>query len=326
MTTLIEVAKLAGVSKSTVSRYFNQGYVSDQARIQIEAAIKATDYSPNRMARSLKAQSSGMVGLVIPRFESPSASLVMAGADDIAYENNQQLLIANTNRDSQRELTAIRTLQQQRVDALITMTHNNEDYLLEAAQTLDIPLLIIGQSYKKLNYISYDDYKAGQILAQKAYNLGHRKISFIGVDPNDLAVGQIRQAGFIDYFEKQGISVQVIRSHFSQSENFALADQLLQAGTETYIACATDQIALAFLSVANDLGFRVPEDLSISGFGGYREGQILAPKLTSVAYPYRQAGKLAMSVILSGLQRHSQTIYQKVLDVELIPGQSLGPI
>lgn len=326
MTTLIEVAKLAGVSKSTVSRYFNQGYVSDQARIQIEAAIKATDYSPNRMARSLKAQSTGMVGLIIPRFESPSASQVMAGADDIAYENDQQLLIANTNLDSQRELSAMKTLQQQRVDALITMTHNDEDYLFEETQTLDIPLLIIGQAYKKLNYISYDDYKAGQLLAQKAYNLGHRKIIFIGVDPSDLAVGQIRQAGFLDYFERQGISVRVIRSHFSQSENFALADQLLRAGTESYIACATDQIALAFLSVANDIGIRVPEDLSLSGFGGYREGQVLSPKLTSVAYPYRQAGKLAMSVILSGLPRRSPAIYQKVLDVELLAGQTLGPV
>ncbi|MGV3174789.1 LacI family DNA-binding transcriptional regulator [Aerococcus suis] len=323
MATLIEVANQAGVSKSTVSRYFNNGQVSEQARNKIEAAIKQTGYQPNKMARSLKATSSHLIGVIIPRFESPAVGQMLKGIDKIATQYHQQLLIINTNQDVKRELQALDTLASQRVDGIVNLTQNQADTLLQKQLKLDIPQIIMGQPYQELSYVAFDDYQSGAQLTEAIAEKGHQKITYIGVDETDYAVGQLRKQGVLSAAKAKRIQVDIIQSTFNQQDNLPLARKVIEETTSTAILCATDQMALAFARAIGEANKQIPNDIAIAGFGGYQEGQLLHPNLTTMAYPYEQAGELAIQYLNQLVNNKSEHPIQELLMPQWIEGESL---
>ena len=111
--------------------------------------------------------------------------------------SHQQLLIINTNQDVKRELQALDTLASQRVDGIVNLTQNQGDTLLQKQLKLDIPQIIMGQPYQELSYVAFDDYQSGAQLTEAIAEKGHQKITYIGVDETDYAVGQLRKQGVL---------------------------------------------------------------------------------------------------------------------------------
>ena len=321
MTTLNDIARMAGVSKSTVSRFFNQGQVSAETRDRIQQVVDATNYQPNNLARSLKARSTDLIGVVLPRFDSASVVKVMGGIDSVAHHHHQQLLIVNADLDPDRELAHIYALDKQRVDAIIVFTRNEEEALLRVSREIDAHLIVLGQDYDDLAYVAYDDYGAGQKVAQYLQDLGHQDVLYVNVDGSDPAVGQERLQGFKDGLDKFDGKLEIIRSSFQRSANYDLALEILPKTSAAYVICATDRMAIAFLKAAQELNIRIPEDLSISGFGGYSEGRFVHPTLTTVTYPYEEAGRQAMELALD-LVKGTPCKIHVVLPTELETGHS----
>ncbi len=119
MVTLNDIAKMANVSKSTVSRYLNQGSVSQKTKEKLDKIVKETGYQPNFLAQSLKPTRSNMAGVIIPRYDSPSTNTAMKGIDSVAYAENVQLMITNANLNLERTKQNMRLLQRQKVGAII---------------------------------------------------------------------------------------------------------------------------------------------------------------------------------------------------------------
>lgn len=301
MVTLSDIAKMANVSKSTVSRYLNNGSISRKTREKLDRIIKETGYQPNLLAQSLKAQKSGMVGVIIPRYDSPSTNQVLKGIDAIAHAEDVQLMIMNSNLNIGRTKKNIELLQRQKVGAIILLAAAIDEELKEQIQSLNTPILLVGQQLEGIPSYIYQDYEAGKIIAQHAIEYGHRHLLFVGVTEKDYAVGVLRKKGFYDTAKQHGISVDFIETEFSRSFSYKKALEFLPETKATYIAAATDHIAIGIFNACVELGIQVPHQLSLSGFGGYSETQNVLPHITTVEYPFYQMGETVMKEAIQTL-------------------------
>lgn len=311
MVTLKEIANLANVSKSTVSRYLNNGSVSEKTKKKLDKIVKETGYQPNRLAQNLKSSKSSMIGVIISRYDSPSTNIVMKGIDKVAYKENIQLIITNSNLNLNRTKQNLLMLQRQKVGAIILFATTFDKELNKMIKDSPIPVIIIGQELEDYPSFIYDDYKAGCLIAQHALALGHKKILFVGVTEDDYAVGVLRKKGFMDVVNKAEVSTEFIESSFSRMDNYKHALEYLPDTEATYVAAATDHIAIGISNACAELGISIPQDISLSGFGGYGVTQNVYPHITTVNYPFYEMGEIVMKEIVQ-MNQTSKKINKKV--------------
>lgn len=302
MVTLSDIAKMANVSKSTVSRYLNNGPVSKKTRDKIEEIIKETNYEPNILAQSLKAQQSHLIGVIIPRYDSPSMSQVLKGIDEVAYAEKMQLMIMNSNLDLDRTKENIRVMQRQKVGAILLSATMIDEELAQQIKTSKTPILLIGQTVEGIPSYTYQDYEAGQIIAQHAIDLGHRHLLFVGVTEEDYSVGVLRKKGFYDVAEANGATVEFIETEFTKSYSYEQALEYLPRTKATYIAAATDHIALGIMNAGFELGIEIPQEISVSGFGGYSETRNVMPHITTVQFPFYKMGERIVGEAIAAIK------------------------
>lgn len=288
---------MAGVAKSTVSRYLNNGSVSEKTKQKLQKIIEETGYVPNQFAQSLKAQRSNMIGVVLPRFDSPSTNQVLKGMDELAYQKGYQLVLTNSNLDIQREKENLSLLERQKVSGIILIASFLDDEIKQQITNLDIPILMIGQQIKQVHCLIHEDFEAGKRIAEYALELGHKQLLYVGVTADDNAVGVLRRDGFMQTVNEAGANVEFIETSFSRKEAYKQALDYLPTTQATYIAAATDQIAIGIANAAQDLNLSIPDDFSLSGFGGYSESEYAYPRITTVDYPFYELGRQALELI-----------------------------
>lgn len=295
MITISDIAKKAGVAKSTVSRYLNGGCVSQETRKKIDKVVKETGYVPNPFARSLKAKRTYMIGVIIPRLNSPSTNKVLTGMDTTCREKGYQWIITNSNQDQNREIENLYTLAKQKVDGIILLPKKISSKHEKAFEEISTPILVLGQRSKNIPSIIYSDYKAGKTIGEYALKLGHRSFLYVSVSEEDIAVGKERKKGFLDAVKKfPETKIKIITTDFQMDAAYKTALKTLSHLKASFIACATDTIALAFLKAAHQLNIPIPEFISLTGFGGYDTLSFVSPSITTIAYPYYEVGKLAV--------------------------------
>ncbi|WP_225743192.1 LacI family DNA-binding transcriptional regulator [Marinilactibacillus sp. Marseille-P9653] len=318
MVTIKDIAQRAGVAKSTVSRYLNNGSVSQKTRTKLDEIVKETGYTPNTFARSLKANKTNMIGVIIPRLNSASTNEVLNGIDEKARENGYELIITNANQDRERELGNIQTLVKQKVEGIILLAREITESHQSLIQEANLPFLVLGQRAESIHSIAYADYEAGQKIGRYAMELGHKSFLFFGVSEQDKAVGVERKQGFMDSLkEEKGMSVEIIETSFSKRIAYQDALKALPDTSASYIVCATDNIAIAVLKAAIEMNYAVPKDFSISGFGGYEETDYVQPSITTMSYPYKDMGIQAVEY-LTELINGTEIPYETLLQNELV--------
>lgn len=302
--TIQDIADLAGVSKSTVSRYLNGGSVGKKTRQKLEIIIDEYDYQPNMFAQSLKAKQSNIIGVVVPRLTSYSVHESLKGIDLYCEEKGYTTLIVNTYQDSQREIQALKTFGQQNVAGIIFYGRVITEEHLDVIERIAIPVVVLGQEARDIPYVIYNDYEAGRQIGQYVSRMGHQNVLYFGVTAEDKAVGVSRRQGVIDGLQS-GTKVEEVKTGFSIENAYQTGMRALLSTQATYAICATDNIALGVLKAARQLGIEVPTDLSISGFGGYAMGEAVHPSLTTIHYDFQKAGDLAAHQLLEVINKES---------------------
>lgn len=299
MVTIKDIAQQAGVAKSTVSRYLNGGSVSKKTKAKLDQIVNETGYAPNTFAQSLKAKKTNMIGTIIPRLDSFATNAILASIDKELRNRQYQLIITNTNQNVAREVENIYTLAKQKVDGIILLATVVTEAHRKAIAEVKIPVLLLGQSAEGLHTIVHQEYEAGFKMGSYATDLGHKQFLYFTVLKDDEAIGQLRSKGVLDALENgSGTSVEVIETNFSFSKAYEKAMSVLATTSATYILCATDNIALAVMKAAHTLGLSIPNDFSLSGFGGYEVTSIVTPTITTVKYPYKQLGSLSVTNLI----------------------------
>lgn len=322
--TIADIAREAGVSKSTVSRYFNNGYVKDETKEKIKAVIERTGFEPSAAASNLKSKQTRMIGVVAPTMTSPSTGRLLNAMDNALRELGYACLIITTDHQSTREIAAIEYLRSLRVDGIVLIATNLGQEHQALQKSSSVPFLVMGQKFPYGISIIYDDYQAGFTIGEYASKMGHRNITYIGVNGSDFAVGHERKRGVMDGLSHhaQVESLSLNETTFSYDQAREVARSILDQRTPDLIICATDQIALACFKEARLHNLSVPEDVSIIGFGGHDVGALITPALATVHFPNEEAGQLCARTIVQMIQGQAVPKLQ-VLGFEFDPGQSV---
>ena len=301
--TIKDIAKLTGFSKSTISRYLNNGYVSAEKAERIQSVIAKTGFQSNFFAARLKTKHSKLVGIILPRMDSVSVGKFLSGVTHVLEPDDYQGLILSSNLKLEKETANISKLLQQGVDGIIVDSLGITKEHLRLVKEAGVPVIFTGQSHPDLLCIKVDDYRAGAMMGNYLRKKGYRHAVFAGVAEQDHAVGVERKQGFVEAFTLKSpkSKVDFVETGFSFSSAYDKGPDIVAAGPEV-VVCATDNIALGVLRYLREQEIQVPETMGIAGFGGYEVGAVAYPALTTVAFDYALVGMRTAQAILTLLE------------------------
>lgn len=303
---IAEVAKLAGVSPAAVSRYLNQGYLSQEKKEAIRKVIEETGYRPLAQAQALRTRKTRTIGVVLPKIDSFSIGSIMVGIDSVLEQRGFQILLADTHNDPARELEYLDSFDDQRVDGVILIGTVLTSKHIAALKKSRVPVVVAGQQLAGVSCVYHDDYHAFYDMTRLMLGKGCRKLGFIGALPQDKAVGQERSRAYCDAVRDAGLEEQAGHTavaDFSISSGREKARELLEAyGALDALICATDSMAAGALQYLKKQGIRVPEDIRVSGQGGSDLCEVTTPTITTIRYYYQESGENAAALLLERLE------------------------
>lgn len=309
MITINDIAKLANVSRSTVSRYLNKnGYVGKEAGERIKKAIEETGYMPSQSAQSLRTKKTGVIGIILPKISTETASRLVGGMNEVLMEEGYQMLLADTSLDQEKEIEYLRLLQSRNVDGIILLGTNTSKELHQAINAARVPVVVIGQDLPNVTCVVNQDYLATKEILTYIIEKGNKKIGFIGVDESDPAVGIERKRAYIDTMAAYQIQV---RDHWFQMGDFSVEsgysamkemwnkdiDQELEA-----VFAVTDRMAIGAMQFLKEHRIRIPEDIAIATTGASTLSKYVEPSLTTIDFLNKEAGQTGAKLLLAKLQ------------------------
>ena len=322
-TTIKDIAEMAGVAKSTVSRYLNGGNVSEDTAEKLKRIISECNYEPNTFAQSLKAKRTNLIGVIAPTLDSFMTSKLLMTMDEELKNHNITTMIMSTNQHAEREPESMLKFARQKVDAIVLITKDITKEHEEVIQSIHIPILVIGQETSLCKCIVYDDYNAGNTIGRYVASNGHREVVYLGVEEEDIAVGIIRKKGVLDGLAAAGVQgTPVYHTTFTFDDAMAKTEKILEECNPTAIICATDTIALGALKAIVESGRNFPSDISLTGFGGYNVSSAIPGGLTTIRFEVKETGKLAARSLLQMIEGEYVSQMQRT-GFRLIEGNSV---
>ena len=326
MVSIDEVARLAGVSTATVSRALSgRGTVSDPTRARVEAAAQSLGYVVSSSASSLASGRTRNIGVLVPFLDRWFFSTVLSGIASALMRHGFDITLYNLTADTGQRREVFETfLRRQRVDGVIAISIELDEH--ETARLLDLgrPVIAIGGPNPRLSTLTVDDVAVARLATEHLLSLGHREIAHIGASPEfdvDFHIPTHRRQGFEQAMADAGFPARPALfepADFTIEGGFRAAKQLLgtPGARPTAIFVASDEMAIGAILAARELGYRVPEDLSVVGIDGHELGEFF--RLTTVdQFPLGQ-GERAADAILAELE-HPGTHHEHArLPYELI--------
>ncbi len=300
-----QIAQMAGVSRATVSRYFNDGYVSQEKREAIARVIKETGYVPSSQAKSLRTGKTNVVGVIIPKISSASVSRMVSGISIVLNEAGYQVLLANTDNDASREVEFLHLFSERaQVDGVILIATVLGEGHLAAIGELSVPLVLLDQRLAGRPCVYQDDFEAMREVATLALR-GSSNPAYLGVFEEDVSAGRERHRGFLAACADAGIEVPAdaqMVADFTVDSGYECTERLLDVHPETdAIVCATDSIAYGALTCLREYGHHVPEEVQVTGVGDGELSQIVTPTLTTVHHHYKTSGSEAAKMLVGAM-------------------------
>ena len=301
--TIKDVAELAGVSKSTVSRYLNNGYISMEKQAKVRKAIEATGFQSNFFAKRLKTRESKLIGIVLPRMDSVTVGKLLSGITRVLEPEGYQSILLVSQLSGKKELESMQKLQQQGVDAILVDSVGITPEHVRRAREWSLPILYTGQHHKDVHCLKINDAAAGHRMGVYLRQMGHQHAVFAGVTESDKAVGVERKEGFAAGFceGRPDAKIDFVETGFDFLSAYNQAEEIRKLAPSVVVG-ATDNISLGILRYFHERGIRVPHDVSVVGFGGYDVGAVVYPALTTVAFDYELMGMKAANYILNMLR------------------------
>lgn len=305
--TIYDVARLAGVSPSTVSHVLNSTRkVSLATRRRVEDAIEALSYRPSNSARMLRAGHTKLIGLVLPDISNTYFADLARALEMLAYEQGARLLTCNSDYERDREAAYVDDLLRRRVDGILIAPVAPDAEVEAALQKTGVPVILIDRVSERstLPSIGIDNAAAAALAAEHLYSLGHRRIGCISAQPGLVESVDRRMRGFTEGLARLGVALPeaaIAHADFKISGGMEAASRLLAACPDlTAIFCANDPMAVGAVKAAAAAGRAVPEDLSIIGFDDSLEAQVSHPPLTTIAQPIEKIAAGAMELLRGG--------------------------
>ncbi len=329
---IVEVARRAGVSPATVSRFYNEpDIVRHSTRVKIETAAKDLGYIRDRMAGALQNRFSGTIGLVVPTIDNAIFSELIEAFSTQLQIHDRTMLIASHNYNLALEVSIIRSLLERRIDGVAIVGHEHTESAMSMLEVRDIPVVALW-NYKPhvlLSCIGVDNAAAAAKVTQYLLDIGHRDIAFLFPDTDNNDRARDRKEGALVTMQQAGFSVpehRIMSCPYDISQAKSVAIDVIRTNKPTAIVCGNDIIAHGVIYAGIQLGLSLPDDLSVVGIGDFNGSEAIEPGLTTVRLPARRIGKQAADrLVQMNESRIAPRVQHTELDTELIVRQSTRP-
>ena len=303
--TIVDIAKMAGVGTTTVSRYFNGGNLKKETHERIKEIVDKYNYTPNTFAKALKSTDSKIIGVIVPCLHSYVSGNTLKYLDKELKENNYETLIMNANFDENKQLEYIKKLARMNVDGIILLPTTMSKAYESTIKSIDVPVVMLGQEGEYTYSVEYNDFNAARDLTNYVLASGHNKIAYLGVSEDDIAVGYYRKLGVIMTLEKYGLKPKnILITNFSMEEAYDIVKENIQKlKDDSCLICATDNLAYGAIKALEEEGLNVGENYSVAAFGDYTSSALLKSPLTTIKFDLKDAAKQTVSMLLNVIKK-----------------------
>ncbi len=326
--TIKDVAKVAGVSYSTVSRALSGSpEISEETRERILQICKDMDYTTNTVARAMVMKSTKLLGLIVTDICNPFMSELAYYIDRQARARGYNIILCNSSRNREQERELFELMIGRKVDGVILFPSDSGSY--DALQPLlnKIPTIFVGENLRQApeSFVAVDNYRGAYIGVEYLYGLGHRRILYFGKRRGS-TTHQLRGEGYEAACRDFGLHPLYCNNTFMSTSikyGYQLAKQLFtQPMDYTAIFAATDTNALGIMQAAEEAGIRIPEDLSLLGFDNIRDAELPRINLTTVEQPRKLIASMAVDSLIDKIQNELSGYTHRILTPTLIERNS----
>lgn len=327
--TLNDIAKLAKVSPSTVSRAItNNPKISSETREKVFKIMRELNYHPNMIARSLANRSSRIIGVIIPSlaekaFKHPFFPEVLSGINSIAHKNKYNILIANVSSLDEEKQTLNQFALGGITEGIILLASRVNDPSVTELLRLKFPFVVIGkpENEDQVNWVDNNNFTIGYELTEHLLEQGHSKIAFLGVSSNYMVTLE-RLNGYKKAFCERGLPLDerlIVESKFIEDNGYDLMTELFARGvTLSGIIAGDDLLAFGALKFLNERGIKVPEDMAVAGFNNVPLANYSSPSLTSVEIHAFSLGAKAFELLLNAINSDCMGYNRTIVPAELV--------
>jgi LacI family kdg operon repressor len=323
--TIADVARVAGVSKATVSRFFNhrEALLTPDMAARVEAAIAALDYRPSPMAQALKRGTSRLIGMVVADVTNPYSVAVLRGAERACKDAGYLVMLFNLGNEPEREREAIATLSSYQVDGFILNTFDHGGKGRAEVERLGKPAVLVDRRHGRMNadFVSLDNAGAVDMAVAHLADAGYRELLYVSEPVKNVSSRLDRQAAFHAFVKQhadvRGAVFESVEDGATALEQ-AIATLQKRGGDRAAILSGNAVITLRCATAAMQLGLRFGSDIGFIGFDELDWAPLVGPGLTTIAQPTDALGRLAARCLVERLQGSPSPPRQILLSGELI--------
>ncbi|WP_049691076.1 LacI family DNA-binding transcriptional regulator [Anaerococcus jeddahensis] len=327
--TIKDVAKLAGVSISTVSRVMNDSKpVSPEARKKVLDAINKLDFKPNELARSLVMKKSNLIGVIVEDIGIEYMAQLIRGVEEIGHLYKYDIILSSTYGDDNALENAIDFLSTKQVEGIVVISEDISAEILVKLRDNKIPFLLLDKlhDFKKINTVKIDYEKEEYELVKHLFEQGHENIAYVTLKEHNYLT-DVKIAGYQKFINENNLKSMIIEADGKTSDDgYNIGEEVIsQAKSENVSAISfyNDQTAVGFISYCLDNNIKIPEDYSVVGFGNFEISRVYRPKLTTVSIPNYDIGAIGIRALIKRIRGEEDILENDwVLDAQLIERDS----
>lgn len=320
--TIKDVAKMAEVSISTVSRVINDSKpVSPEARRKVLNAIDVLGYEPNEIARSLVTRKSNLIGVIVDDIGSFYVSQMVRGIEEIGRMYNYDIILGSSYGDVETEMKFLQLFRTKQVEGIILVSEIIDERIIQYIENLKTEVIYLNRYYNvpSLPTVYLDNKKAAEIMMDYLIGLGHENIMYLTQEKDiDLTTEKQKIESYNKIMKNIGKEsiVHKIDTHRIK-ETYDYGDEILKVIKEkdiTAVFCCQDELAIGLMNYFYDNDIRVPDEISVAGYGDISVASIYRPTLTTIKEPYYEIGAVSIRKILKALTENNA---EHAEDIEL---------
>ncbi|CDF98971.1 Putative HTH-type transcriptional repressor PurR [Avibacterium paragallinarum JF4211] len=312
MATIKDVAKMAGVSTTTVSHVINKTrFVAEETEKQVREAIRVLNYSPSAVARSLKVNTTRSIEMVVTTSEAPYFAEIIHSVEEHCYRQGYSLFLCNTQNNPEKIKNHLEMLAKKRVDGILVMC---AEYIQDSLDLLenftDIPMVVMdwGPHSKNTDLIQDNSFIGGYLATKYLIDNGHKKIGIIAGELIK-TTARTRYEGFVTAMKEANLEINplwVMEGFFEPEDGYECMNRILtQDNLPTAVFCCNDVMALGAISAIGEKGLKVPDDISIIGYDNIHSSRFYSPPLTTIHQSKSRLGAQAVNLLFQRISDKS---------------------
>ena len=324
MATIVDVARLAGVTPTTVSRVINnRGYISEKTKKRVQEAMDELGYQPNEIARSLTKQKSNTIGVIVPHISHPYFAKLISNLENEAAKKDYKIILCNSKEKAEKEKQYLDMCKSNRVAGIVLCSGNVEYNMIN---TGNIPIVLLEKNFEKGKLgIQCDNYQGGKLATEHLIECGCKKILHLSGVIDEEMPADNREKAFIDVCSKNEIEYFIKKYDIDTYNQMNYYDYIKAALNEIEgvdgIFASSDLIAAQVIQVCNEIKIRIPEDIKLVGFDDVDISQLTTPRITTVHQPIKEMARLSIELI-DAKYNNIEVNEKTILSIKLIIRES----